>query len=416
MIDENQLIQHFAEQIDGLLQWLGTYGADAEGGVTRLLYSDAWLSAQHALAERMQSQGLAVRFDDAGNLFGRLQGTEPGAGVILTGSHVDTVIQGGLYDGAYGIAAGMAALSCLKERFGAPRRSVEVVAFAEEEGSRFPLTYWGSGNITGRYSAQNPPHVADPGGVTLQEAMQACGFGLGRHAVPALHEEVQAFVELHVEQGSVLETEGRMIGIVEGITGQRRFTVEVSGESNHAGTTPMALRRDALCGASGMILAIRDTALACGDPLRATVGKIEAKPGASNVIPGHVSFTLDARHPDAEQLDAYCQSVFRQMEQIAARQGLTLTYEPYTDAAPVPMDAGLTRQIELICGNRGLSWRRMYSGAGHDAQLFASRIPTAMVFVPSRSGISHSPEEYTEPERLAAGVLVLADLLHALAY
>lgn len=242
----------FETDIAQAIDWLAEYGSEPDGGVTRLLYSPAWQEAQTALARRMEAAGLAARFDDCGNLYGRLEGRGLEREVILTGSHVDTVRNGGKYDGAYGILAGVIALKFLYENFGPPLRTLEVVSLCEEEGSRFPLAYWGSGNLTGRYAIHTPPDIADADGITLQAAMNAAGFGLGTFPPPK-RADIARFIELHVEQGFVLEKERAAIGIVQGIVGQRRYTVQVGGSANHAGTTPMKYRRDALLGACEMI-------------------------------------------------------------------------------------------------------------------------------------------------------------------
>ncbi|TDG00968.1 Zn-dependent hydrolase [Paenibacillus piri] len=410
-----QLIRRFAWQAVDMLDWLAQFGGETDGGVTRLLYSPEWQQAQTALSRRMLQLGFEPYYDEAGNLFGRLAGKQPDSRAVLTGSHIDTVLHGGRYDGAYGIIAGLIAAAYLRERYGQPLRSIEIVAFAEEEGSRFPLTFWGSGNATRIYSADNPPPVRDADGVTLADAMHAAGFGLNRFE-PAGRNDWEAFVELHIEQGSVLERERCAVGIVQGIVGQQRFTFEVTGVSNHAGTTPMGDRQDALCGASEMILAVREEAVKFGDPMVATVGQLTVVSGASNVVPGHVHFTMDARHPDPTELDLFCRTIEKRLERLAGRSGLSLTSRRWMTAAPIPMNAELAAAGESSCRARGLSFRSMYSGAGHDAQLFAAVCPTAMIFVPSRAGISHSPDEHTEPEQLGAGIAVLADLLHSLAY
>jgi allantoate deiminase len=413
---DDTLIRIFTNQVANMLEWLAQFGGESNGGVTRLLYTPAWRQAQWALAKRMRLNGLTPYFDDAGNLFGRLEGTEVGSsGSILTGSHIDTVVQGGRYDGTYGIAAGILALAYLKETYGQPRRTIEVVSFAEEEGSRFPVTFWGSGNVTGLYSTLHPPAICDAEGVTLVDAMNQVGFGLN-HYDAAGRSDWDAFIELHIEQGSVLDREQYSIGIVRGIVGQRRYTFEVNGEANHAGTTPMSYRKDALCGASEMILAIRNAALSHGDGLVATVGRLEAEPGMSNAVPGQVTFTLDARHSREEELNGFCESLIQKLEHIAESAGLSFSSHLWMQAAPVLMDEQLTDLLQSSSSSRGFSSLNMFSGAGHDAQLLASVCPTAMVFVPSRNGISHSPVEFTEPEELAAGIVVLTDLLYALAY
>ncbi|ANS73322.1 allantoate amidohydrolase [Paenibacillus yonginensis] len=399
-----------------ILDSLSQYGAGAPGeGITRLLYSPAWLEAQLFLAERMRAAGLEVRFDRVGNLYGRLQGSEPGRPVVAAGSHVDTVKQGGKYDGALGIAASLAAVSYLKECYGVPKRTLEVVSFCEEEGSRFPFAYWGSGSVTGERDLQRYGSIRDGAGVTLQEAMEQAGFGRAEQADP-LRRDLGAYLELHIEQGIMLEREGADIGIVETIVGQRRYTAQVTGETNHAGTTPMRMRSDALAGAAEMVVALERMALEEGPPLVATVGRLEVSPNTSNVIPGRVSFSLDIRHESGEKLQGFCGRMSEAFAGLAAARGLKLELQLQLATAPAPMDAGLGGRLERLCSSRGISCRRMVSGAGHDAQLLAAVCPAAMLFVPSRGGISHAPEEYTAPEHLARGTELLAALLRELAY
>lgn len=398
-----------------LIQWLGDFGSDTDGGVTRLLYTPSWREAQDALAAKMESLGLQAYFDDAGNLCGRLQGTEEDCSCIVTGSHVDTVKRGGKYDGAYGIVAGIAALTRLRKVYGQPKKTIEVVAFCEEEGSRFPYNYWGSTYMTGTAGYGDIEHARDGQGVSFMTAMKDAGFGPGTQGMGP-RKDIDTFIELHVEQGAILEQERKAIGIVEQIVGLQRYTVHVQGEANHAGTTPMAYRKDAMRTASEMVAAIMDETEQIGAPLVATVGQMELAPGTPNVIPGEVRFTIDIRHPEGIALDAACRQLMETVRRIAERRGLEASVERWMNAAPIAMDKGLTDAIEDICIQQGLSCRRMPSGAGHDAQIFAPYCRTAMVFVPSRGGISHSPLEYTEPGQLEDGVRVLTELLHRLAY
>ena len=403
------------EMTEQLIEWLGRIGADEDGGVTRLLYTRSWKEAQEALASKMKSLGLEPAFDDAGNLAGRLQGTDSESACILTGSHVDTVQRGGKYDGAYGIVAGIAALARLREKYGAPKRTIEVVAFCEEEGSRFPYNYWGSTFLTGVADYKDVEHARDQQGVPFMEAMKKAGFGPGSRG-RGPRKDIGAFIELHIEQGAILEQEGKTIGIVEQIVGLQRYTVHVKGEANHAGTTPMTYRRDAMRAASEMVAAIMDGADEIGAPLVATVGQMELIPGTPNVIPGEVTFTIDVRHPDGKELDEACDHFVRLLHSAAERRNVDIEIERWMNTAPIAMDAELTNAIERICQARNLPYRRMPSGAGHDAQILASCCPAAMVFVPSQKGISHSPLEYTKPEHLEAGVEVLTELLYQLAY
>lgn len=397
-----------------LLDELAAFSAPGPG-ISRLLYTPEWLRAQQFLQERMAALGMEVRCDEVGNVYGRFTGSHTADKVILTGSHIDTVLNGGKYDGAYGVAAAVIALHYLRQTFGQPLRTVEAVAFCEEEGSRFPLTFWGSGNVTGMYDGSEADSCTDSRGVTISSAMEACGLGRKPGKGPR-REDIGAYVELHIEQGIVLEQSALEIGIVDAIAGQRRFNVKVGGTANHAGTTPMGLRRDALAGASEMLLALEQAAVQAGDPLVATCGKLEVSPGTPNVIPGEVQFTLDIRHSGAERLERFCSGIQAHFERIAESRGLTLELTATLATTPAPMDEGLIRLLEQISLQQGRSFRTMVSGAGHDAQLFAPLCPTAMIFVPSRAGISHSPDEYSSPEELAAGLNLLTSILYELAY
>ncbi|THF81296.1 allantoate deiminase [Cohnella fermenti] len=407
-----------AHELTRLLDELAAYsdGTNPEEGVTRLLYSPSWLEAQRYLSSTMQAAGLAPRFDAAGNLYGRLAGRDPDAPVVLTGSHVDTVRNAGKYDGAYGIVAGLVAVSYLKKKYGDPIRPIEVVSFAEEEGSRFPIAYWGSGNAAGLYDwRQDGTELKDEDGISLREAMLASGFG-GREQEDARRSDLAAFVELHIEQGMVLERMEKRIGIVETIVGQRRYAISLEGAANHAGTTPMTMRQDALAGAAEVIFRLEALAAQWGEPLVATVGKIEASPNTPNVIAGGVAFTVDVRHSDEWKLNAFCDLALSEIERIALRRRLRHRITPWLATKPVPMSHALTRSTERICQELVLPYRKMVSGAGHDAQLFPTLCPAAMIFVPSKAGISHSPSEYTEPGLLADGARVLTAMLYELAY
>ncbi|KAB7705042.1 hydantoinase/carbamoylase family amidase, partial [Bacillus aerolatus] len=262
-------IEHLAEEIVDKLEWLGGFGKDPAGGVSRFLYSKEWVDAQRALKRWMESEGLDVQFDQIGNLSGTLKGTNINE-TLLTGSHIDTVKNGGLYDGQYGIVAGVLAIKYLKKQYGQPKRNLEIVSLAEEEGSRFPYCFWGSKNVVGMANREDVETIADFEGVPFVRAMKESGFAF-RDESNAPRQDLKAFVEIHIEQGNVLETEKKSVGVVYSIVGQRRFTIEVTGEANHAGTTPMGYRKDAVYAASHMIYEIISLAKQQGDPLVATV-------------------------------------------------------------------------------------------------------------------------------------------------
>jgi allantoate deiminase len=407
----NQLII----QAETYINWLGSFGGEQNGGVTRLLYTPEWKQAQQALALKMVECGLQVYDDRVGNLFGRLEGSLPNAQTILTGSHIDTVKNGGKYDGAYGIIAGIIALDFLNKTYGNPIRPLEVVALCEEEGSRFPLTFWGSGNITGHHYMHKIDGMKDVNDIRFEDAMFQAGFGQLAQK-DSIRLDIAAFIELHIEQGVVLERQGVKLGIVESIVGQKRYTFIVDGEAGHSGTTPMHMRKDALTGVAAMIKQLEKSALRYHDQLVATVGFIEAIPNASNVIPGRVIFTVDVRHTNQKLLNQFTIGMISRFHEIAAARQLNLVVQMWMDVAPTHLDDILTKWLENVCQSQGVSYQRMISGAGHDSQIFQPLCPTAMLFVPSRNGVSHSPLEYTSPDDLATGIMVLIELLYHLGY
>ncbi|WP_217587204.1 allantoate deiminase [Lentibacillus saliphilus] len=403
------------QDIQAKLDWLGEFGKDPSGGVSRVLYSKEWVKAQNALKDLFEEAGLSVEYDEIGNLFGRLEGSKHKDETILTGSHVDTVKNGGKYDGQYGIIAGFLALKYLKETYGAPLRNIEVVSMAEEEGSRFPFSFWGSKNIVGHPSTKEVKDMTDFDGIPFEQAMHNAGFDF-KEDPSDVRKDLKAFVEIHVEQGNVLERENKAVGIVRHIAGQRRYTITLDGQANHAGTTPMGYRKDAMNAAARMITAINDMALKVGDPLVATVGKLIAEPNTVNVVPGKVTFTIDIRHTEKDALYSFTEEVENMLQDVAEKIGVGINIDRWMDAPPVPMDAGVVNAIKEQCDADGLDYKMMHSGAGHDSQIMAPVIPTAMIFVPSKDGISHSPYEYTSPEDLAEGVDALIAALYNLGY
>lgn len=393
---------------------LGAIGVHPNGGLYRALYTDSWVEAMALLRRWMEQAGLTVRFDAVGNLWGRAEGSEGGKAVI-TGSHVDTVRQGGKYDGALGVHMAIAAVHALLEQHGQPKRPLEVLVTCEEEGSRFNCSFWGARAIVGRIDPGEPAEKVDPDGMTIGAAMQARGFDPARIA-EAERDDLGAFVEAHIEQGAILEREGLPLGVVTSITGQRWMQVTVSGVQNHAGTTPMDMRSDALVGAAAMIERIIGAANTMGRPAVATVGRIQAYPGGTNIIPGRCEFTVDTRHAEPgprQQLIAEIEGIIRA---VAAERGLTVEIASIMDHEPVPMHMEIRAEIEASIKQLGLPYLVMPSGAGHDSEILAPRVPTAMLFVPSRGGKSHTPEEYTPVEQVVPGVQALAGALHRLAY
>lgn len=401
-------------EVSDLIDFLSEYGKTKDNGITRTLYSQCWIDAQEALKNLCKEKGFNSHYDEVGNLFVRLEGTEFKDETILTGSHIDTVVNGGKLDGQLGIIGGVLAMEYLKKTYGSPLRNIEMVSMAEEEGSRFPFTFWGSRNIIGSIDKEEVKDLKDQQGISLSKAMEEAGFKFKNNK--EVRKDIKAFIELHIEQGGVLEKEKKSIGIVEHIVGQKRYLVEVEGEANHAGTTPMGYRRDALHGTSRMIVNIMDLAKFYGDPLVATVGKVEVVPNTSNVVPGKVIFSIDVRHTHKDISEKFVDEMKSIIEKIGKEMELSVDIDNYMNGVPVAMDKNLVKIIETQCKEKNINYKLMHSGAGHDAQIFATHVPTALIFVPSHKGISHNPLEFTEVKDLVEGVKALTETLYQLAY
>jgi allantoate deiminase len=405
------------DRLQARIDQLGAIGTHPNGGLFRTLYDDGWVEAMALVKRWLEEAGLTTRFDAVGNLWGRAEGTESanGGGAVVTGSHVDTVRQGGKYDGALGVHMAIAAVDALLRGCGQPKKPLEVLVTCEEEGSRFACSFWGARAIVGRIGPDETERIADAEGVTIGAAMRALGFDPARIGETERH-DIAAFVESHIEQGAILEREGYPLGVVTSITGQRWMQVTVSGVQNHAGTTPMDLRYDALAGAVAMIGQIETAALRMGRPAVATVGRIQALPGGTNIIPGRCEFTVDTRHAEPEPRRALLAEIEGIVQRVAQERGLQATVETIMDHDPVPMSPEIRGEIEASIQTLGLRYLVMPSGAGHDSEILAPRFPTAMLFVPSKDGKSHTPEEYTPVEWVVPGVQALAGTLHRLAY
>jgi allantoate deiminase len=403
-----------AALLERQLDELYAIGAEPSGGSYRPLYGTAWAAACDHVERWMKEAGLAVRRDAVGNLWGRAEGSGGGK-AVATGSHIDTVRHGGRLDGALGITAGLAALRALIEARGKPKRPLELLVVCEEEGSRFATNFWGSRAIIGAIGPHETDTVTDAAGVTLARAMRERGLDPARIS-SAARDDLGAFIELHIEQGAVLETQGLPLAVVTAIAGGVHLEVVVTGRSDHAGTTPMDLRRDALAGAAAMIQAVQSIAAALGRPAVATVGKLRVEPDQINVVPGRVTFTVDLRHAELGGRRALEERIRSLCGTIAAERSLGIDVRTLHERPPVPMDAAVRQVLERAATEAGIVPAALVSGAGHDAQVLAARCAVGMLFVPSIGGRSHSPEEATDPAHLALGTRVLARALELLAY
>jgi hydantoinase/carbamoylase family amidase len=396
---------------------LATFNDDAAaGGITREVYTHTYAAALARVMEWMRAAGLEVRLDAVGNLFGRWDGSEPDAPAVLTGSHVDTTLNAGAYDGVLGVAGAVEAVHALRAGGFVPRRSIELVAWAGEE-PRFGTGCVGSRAAAGELSRADLDRLHDRDGVTMAAALTGAGFDPDRIGDARIDPAaVHALVELHVEQGIVLETHGEPIGVVAAIAAPHDFRLTFRGAATHAGATPMGLRRDALVGAAEATVAVERIARASSSGTTVgTVGVVRALPGAINVVPGAVELDVDVRDSDAAAREAVVDGIVAAARQIAGARGLELEVTEIVEDVPVTCDPAVVAAAQAACAELGLQARTMLSGAYHDAMIMGRRVPVGMIFVPSRGGISHHPDEYTAPEELDRGVAVLAGTLARLA-
>lgn len=397
------------DQLEADLRALSQFGADG-AAVTRIAWTGELRDAYGWLAGRCRDLGLDVEIDAAGNLIARWN-VGSGPSVVL-GSHIDTVPQGGRFDGALGVIGGLHAIRLLKERGVQPQRPVWLVAFMDEENTRFGTALFGSRAFAGEDLGDLGDRT-DRAGITLGEAMRGWDRDLADVGAATAIDAVGTYLELHIEQGPQLEAESIDLGVVTSIVGIVGYRVCMTGQANHAGTTPMHVRRDALAGAAQVVLGVRRLALE-RPGATANVGVIAVEPGGSNVVPGRSTLTLDLRSPTDDGLAELEAAAIGLVEAVCRDERLEVSLEPTYRISAAPMDGAL---IELAEGSGRLeevTVRRMASGAGHDAMVMARHVPTAMIFVPSRGGISHSPDEYTTPAHCALGARVLARMVASL--
>jgi N-carbamoyl-L-amino-acid hydrolase len=397
------------DRLLGQLKELAQFGSNANGGVSRVAYGPADLRARTWVTGLMREAGLTVRVDVAGNLIGRREGQSRGLSPLLFGSHIDSVPDGGNYDGTVGSLSAIEAARVFRERNITTRHPLEVIVFQNEEGGLV-----GSRALSGELLPEHLTRVS-ASGKTLREGIAAIGGNpdeLGRaQRAPG---STAAYLELHIEQGSTLEREARDIGIVTGIVGIGWWDVTVTGFSNHAGTTPMGQRQDALLAAARFIQAVNRIVTAEPGRQVGTVGRIEAIPGAPNVIPGEVRLSLEIRDLDAAKIATLFERMRNEAQSIAEASGTRFAFAPSFDSTPAPTDGRARGAIATAAADLGLTTMELPSGAGHDAQSIARFAPIGMLFVPSVGGISHSPKEFTRPEDVVNGANVLANAVMAL--
>lgn len=406
-----------AERVDEARLWqrhldLAEIGATPKGGVNRQALTAEEVEARKLLARWAAELELEVLTDDIGNVFLRRDGTEPDLAPVLTGSHIDTQPTGGKFDGAYGVLAGLEAVQALMEAGVRTRRPIEVVAWLNEEGSRFAPGMMGSEAFADLRDLDSILDVCDGDGRSVREVLPVALAATPEATRRPIGFPIAAFVEAHIEQGPVLERLDRTIGVVTGIQGVRRIRVQVSGEEAHAGTTPRAARRDAVEEAARMIAALH-AELHIDSDVRFTVGMLQIEPNVPSVVAARVLFSVDLRHPDSEVLAELAARV----DEVCRREATMCDVETWQIAAArsLHFDARVVDTIEAAADRLGLASLRIFSGAGHDARQLHAVCPTGMIFVPCAGGVSHNEAESATPSDLAAGTRVLVDTLIELA-
>jgi allantoate deiminase len=385
---------------------------EVPGEITRLFLTPPMHEVHELLRDWMETAGMTVRVDAIGNLRGFWPGFTPGSPRLLIGSHLDTVPNAGAFDGILGVVLGVAVVEELKGEL--LPFAIEVIGFSEEEGVRFGKPFLGSLSLAGKLDPETLART-DPSGISVRQAIEAYGLNPTQLPAAALANEALAYLEVHIEQGPVLENEDTSLGIVEALVGQTRMELNFAGQANHAGTTPMHLRHDAMAAAAEWIVAVEDYA-SSRTGLVATVGRVEVAPGAGNVIAGKATASLDVRHADDSIREASVMAILKLAETAAVRRGAHVTSSKQLEQPAVPLDPHLTTRLSEAAAQAGFPARRMTSGAGHDAMILAPRIPSAMLFLRSPGGLSHHPDESVLPQdveaALATAMEFLAQLRH----
>jgi N-carbamoyl-L-amino-acid hydrolase len=397
-----------ADRLWASLMDLAKIGATDKGGVRRLALTDLDREGRDLFVAWAREAGCDVSVDRMGNIFARRAGREDSLPPVMTGSHLDTQPNGGKFDGAYGVMAGLEVLRALAASGYRTRAPIEVVAWTNEEGSRFAPAMVASGVFAGVFDEAYGLSRADRDGKTIGEELRRIGYA---GDAPTGGRRVAAFFEAHIEQGPILEAEGKTIGVVSDVQGARWYDVAFAGQDGHAGATPMERRRDAMLGAARLIDRIDRIGRARAPYGRATVGVVDALPGSRNTVPGLAKISVDIRHPDARELAAMDADLRRAAAAIAAEHGLGLQLDDIWHSPPVAFDKTCVDALRRAAARNGFPARDMVSGAGHDAVYLSRIAPTAMVFVPCTDGLSHNEAEDAKPADLAAGCQVLLEAI-----
>ncbi|MBV4415833.1 M20 family metallo-hydrolase [Clostridium tyrobutyricum] len=400
-----------SSNIKNILEKLNTFNSDPENGTTRVLFTEPEVEARKYIKEEMKKNGLVVREDSIGNIFATLEGTDPDLPPVWTGSHIDTVLKAGMFDGMAGVVAGIEAARLIKESKIPHKRNIEVIVYTSEEPTRFGLSCLGSRAMAGYLSLEQAKRLKDKQGNSLAEVLEGLGYDLSKFDEISFKKgEVFAAVELHIEQGAVLESMGLPIGIVDTIFGPTKLEVSVYGKQSHAGGTPMNLRHDAFLACSEIALKVEKLAKkSSSKDTVATVGLVNVIPNASNVISGEVHFSLDIRDSDYEVKHKLIEELKDFTKQLEKSRGVTIKIRQINDDLPTKSDDRIIEIFENSCKEKNISYHKMVSGAFHDSMMVGKFAPIAMIFVPSKDGISHNPAEWTDYDDIAKGTDILAD-------
>ena len=399
--------------VHSLIEELAQYTLP-DKGMHRLTYTPDWLESRKVIRKEMENIGMTTWEDGAGNLFGRLPGSDPEALPVATGSHLDTVPHGGKYDGILGVVGGLAAIAEI-QKSGPTKHPLELIIFAAEEASRFGSGMMGSKLLLGMGDLDKWLATPDTSGMPLENVLKNSGLEPQKLKEP-IKNQWHAFLELHIEQGPVLERENLDIGVVEAIAGPTSFKVTVKGLAGHSGATPMPGRKDAMVTAARMIIAAKEIGLARShQSIVTTVGNVWVYPGAVNVIPGQVDFLLDVRGIQKEIIWETIDEIKATFEKIAQEEQGTVEINLMTTDDPTPLSPEIVSLLSELAQEENLSYKVMPSGAGHDAMNMVTATPTGMIFIPCLGGISHNPDEYSSPEQIDKGILLLTKALKKLA-
>ncbi len=410
------------ERLLAELRQLATYTEPATGlvaendtAVTRVVFTERDREARAYLGSLASAANLSVREDAVGNTFFRWQGSEPELAAVATGSHIDAIPNAGMYDGTVGVLGGLEAIRALQASGFEPMRSIELILFTSEEPTRFGIGCLGSRLMSGTLAPDAADELKDKQQQTLEQVRTAAGYTGSLASVRLQSGHYAGFVELHIEQGPLLEREGESVGVVTAIAAPASSTITVNGLGGHAGALLMPDRRDALAAASEVILAVEAAALATGaKDTVATVGICAVFPGAVNSVPSRVRLSLDVRDIQLTRRDGVLDAIAEACEGIATRRGVSIATDVLNADAPAPCHAPILATIDRICEQEDVSKQRMVSRAYHDSLFMARICPVAMIFIPSRGGVSHRPDEYSSPEAIAVGTRILAGTLAAL--